>query len=104
MSGKLAPGMRLPSVRDFATQIKVNPNTIQKALAELEDLELVYTERTNGKFVTTNEDLIATMKTRFANEIVTSYLKKMRNLGFTTPAAIKYLKSNGGKSGTTPIH
>ena len=49
ISGKMNPKDRLPSVRDLALEFKVNPNTMQKALMELEDLGLIYTERTNGK-------------------------------------------------------
>ena len=59
VSGKLKSGERLPSVRELALTAKVNPNTMQKALAELEDEGLVYTERTNGKFVITNKDALA---------------------------------------------
>ena len=58
ISGNLKPGERLPSVRDLALQTKVNPNTMQKALTELEELKLIYTERTNGKFVTNDQKLI----------------------------------------------
>ena len=50
ISGKLKPGDRLPSVREFALNLKVNPNTMQKALAELEEEKLIYTERTNKFF------------------------------------------------------
>ena len=63
ISGKLPSGERLPSVRELALMTKVNPNTMQKALAELEETGLIYTERTNGKFVTT--DLSACMDSRF---------------------------------------
>ena len=52
ISEKLKSGERLPSVREFALQTKVNPNTVQKAFVELEDLKLIHTERTNGRFVT----------------------------------------------------
>ena len=58
VSGKLKSGERLPSVRELALISRVNPNTMQKALAELEDEGLIYTERTNGKFVTDNKELI----------------------------------------------
>ena len=58
ISGNLKPGERLPWVRDLAMQTKVNPNTMQKALVELEELSLIYTERTNGKYVTTDTSLI----------------------------------------------
>ena len=64
ISGRLRSGERLPSVRELALITKVNPNTMQKALAELEDEGLVYTERTNGKFVTENVELIKKIKNR----------------------------------------
>ena len=50
ISGVFKCGERLPSVREFSTTFKVNPNTMQKALSELESMELIYTERTNGKY------------------------------------------------------
>lgn len=103
MSGKLTPGARLPSVRDLAAQAKVNPNTIQKALVELEKLGLVYTERTNGKFVTYDIELIRASRQGFADQLVAGYLHGMKNLGFDTSTAIKYLKSTGDRSGTTKI-
>ena len=68
ISGKIPPGERLPSVRDLALTTKVNPNTMQRALAELEDLKLIYTERTNGKYVTTNTKLITKYREKFASE------------------------------------
>ena len=58
ISGVFKSGEKLPSVRDFATTFKVNPNTMQKALAELESLNLIYTERTNGKYVTKDSKVI----------------------------------------------
>ena len=58
ISGEYAPGERLLSVRDLATSLKVNPNTLQRALQELEDAGLIFTERTNGKFVTSDKALI----------------------------------------------
>ena len=59
MSGVFKSGDKLPSVREFATTFKVNPNTMQKALAELENMKLIYTERTNGKYVTKDNKLIS---------------------------------------------
>ena len=57
VSGKIKPGERMLSVRELAAITKVNPNTMQKALSELESEKLIYTERTNGKFVTENKEL-----------------------------------------------
>lgn len=96
ISGKIKPGERLPSVREFALQTKVNPNTMQKALVELEELNLVYTERTNGKFVTNDEDLINKLKCEYANELSNKYFSSMKSIGFDKSETIDYLKSLEG--------
>ena len=96
VSGKLQPGERLLSVRDFALQIQVNPNTVQKALAELENEGLIYTERTNGKFVTKNQELIDKIKKQLALEKVNKYLLDMERLGINKNDAVKYLQEIGG--------
>ena len=62
ISGNIKSGDKLPSVREYASMFKVNPNTMQKALIELENLGLIYTERTNGKFVTTDKKVIEKAK------------------------------------------
>ena len=97
ISGKIKSGERLPSVRELALQTKVNPNTMQKALVELEELKLVYTERTNGKFVTNDEKLIEKYRMQYANDLSNKYFSSMISIGFDTNEAIKYLKDLGGK-------
>ncbi|HBA37154.1 MAG TPA: GntR family transcriptional regulator [Firmicutes bacterium] len=97
VSGNLKSGERLPSVRELALQTQVNPNTMQKALSELEDLGLVYTERTNGKYVTKDQKLIDKLKSEYAEELSKNYLSSMKNLGFTENDAIEHLKKMGGK-------
>ena len=97
VSGKLKTGERIPSVRELALTARVNPNTMQKALAELESEGLVYTERTNGKFVTDNKDLIEKVKRELAEEKVNNYIKDMKNIGITYEEAVKYLQEMGGK-------
>ena len=96
ISNKLKPGERIPSVRELALEARVNPNTMQKALAELENEGLIYTERTNGKFVTTNIKLIEKMKKQMAKEKVNNYLQDMKNIGISYKEAIKYLQELGG--------
>jgi len=90
--GKLQPGSRIPSVREFAMQAKVNPNTMQKALMELEEDGLIYTERTNGKFVTENKELIEKVKKDLANQITSKYIESMKNLGISKQEITKYLE------------
>lgn len=97
VSGKLQLGERLLSVRELALQIKVNPNTVQKALAELEAEKLIYTERTNGKFVTQNQELINEIKKQLALEKVNKYFSDMNKLGIDNKEAVKYLQENGGE-------
>ncbi len=96
ISGKIPPGERLPSVRDFALQAKVNPNTMQRALAELEDFKLIYTERTNGKFVTQDTELLNQYRTHFATIKIKKFLDEMSELGIESKTIIKLLKTKGG--------
>ena len=91
ISGKINPGDKLPSVRDLALQTKVNPNTMQKALVELEELKLIYTERTNGKYVTNDKELIKKIKTEYANDLSNKYFSNMEKIGFNKEETIKYL-------------
>lgn len=91
ISGKLKPGDRLLSVREYAIFFKVNPNTMQKALTELENLELIYTERTNGKFVTNDKNLITLLKKNYAKDIIKNYFTDMNNIGIKKEEAIKYI-------------
>ena len=97
VSGRLKQGERLPSVRELALIARVNPNTMQKALVELENENLIYTERTNGKFVTEDQKLIETVKKELAKGKVNTYLKDMKNIGITQEEAIKYLQELGGE-------
>lgn len=92
VSGKIKSGDRLPSVRELALQTQVNPNTMQKALAELEDLGLIYTERTNGKFVTKNQKLIDKLRLEYASALSKKYLSSMKDIGFNEVDAIEHLK------------
>ena len=97
VSGKLKIGERLPSVRELALTARLNPNTMQKALVELENEGLVYTERTNGKFVTDNKELIEKIKRKLAKEKVNNYIKDMKNIGIAYEQSIQYLQELGRK-------
>lgn len=99
ISGKLKIGEKLPSVRELALTMKVNPNTMQKALVELENEKLVYTERTNGKYVTEDKKLIEKVKKELAQEKVNNYLNSMENIGISYDLAVKYLQELGGSNG-----
>ena len=97
ISGKLRSGERIPSVRGLALTARVNPNTMQKALAELEEIKLIFTERTNGKFVTSDQKLIDKFREKYANELSNKYFLGMQSIGFNKKETINYLKELGGK-------
>ena len=90
VSGKLKSGERIPSVRELALTARVNPNTMQKALAELESEGLIYTERTNGKYVTDNKKLIEKIKRELAEEKVNNFLEDMKNIGISSDEIVNY--------------
>ena len=97
ISEKYKPGERILSVRELALSMKVNPNTMQKALVELENLKLIYTERTNGKYVTEDKDLIKKTKYEYAKEITDKYFSNMESIGFDSLEVINYLKERNEK-------
>lgn len=99
VSGEFQRGQKIPSVRELALAMKVNPNTMQKALVELEDEKLIYTERTNGKYVTEDEKLIEKVKNELAREKVENYINSMNSIGISFDEAVKYLQELGGKNG-----
>lgn len=82
ISGKLMPGDKLASVRDLAMQYGVNPNTMQKALSELEWEKLLYTMRTAGRYVTEDATLIAALREQLAQERIEKFLDELKQLGF----------------------
>ena len=97
VSGAYAAGSRLPSVRELAVMAKVNPNTMQKALTELESDRLIFTERTNGKYVTKDQALLDKYRAELAADIVQKYTSDMAKIGITFAESIKYLKQLGGQ-------
>lgn len=98
ISGKLKPGDRLSTVRDLANEAGVNPNTIQRALSELERMELVYSQRTSGRFITDNEDLIQRAKSEYAGRKIREFLQSMREIGLSEKEIIKIIESEETKN------
>ena len=96
IKGEMKSGSRIPSVRELALTLKVNPNTIQRALMELENENLIYTERTNGKFVTENQDLINKKKEEYAINLSKEYFYNMKEIGFSKNEAINLIKDMKG--------
>ena len=92
VSGSFPAGERLPSVRDLATEAGVNPNTMQRALAQLETEGLVRTERTSGRYVTEDTELIEQLRTEAARKLAEEFLVKMRGIGYSPARAAALLE------------
>ena len=88
--GEYPPGEKIPGVRDLAAQAQVNPNTMQKALTELERSGLIYSQRTSGRFITEDKELIHQMKKELAAAEVSAFVAHMKQLGIT-PEEIRQL-------------
>ena len=97
VTGAFPPGERLPSVRDMATEAGVNPNTMQRALTELERDGLVYSQRTAGRFVTEDNTMINTAKRSLAQRHVKTFLEAMLQLGFQKEEIIELIARELGE-------
>lgn len=82
IAGRLPPGSKIPSVRDLAVDMEVNPNTMQRALSELERMGLVYSQRTSGRFVTEDQELITLLREKLAHQEIQGLLDSLEALGF----------------------
>ena len=86
------PQQKIPSVRELALKYNVNPNTIQKALSELEREELLRSERTIGRFVTDNLEIIEQLRISLSTDAVKEYVTKMEILGFSREEMAKVVE------------
>ena len=83
ISGRYSAGDKLPSVRELAQTASVNPNTMQKALSGLENTGLIFSNRTSGRFVTDDSDLINQCRKKLATEYCNDFFEKLKSLGFS---------------------
>ncbi len=93
ITGRYLPGEKLPSVRELAAEAGINPNTVQRAFQELEREGLIYTQRTNGKYVTENADELKSVKEELAKTQVATFLSAMQSLGYSVGDVIVLLQS-----------
>ncbi len=96
-TGMFEPGERLPSVRDLAMEAGVNPNTMQRALAQLENEGIVYSQRTAGRFVTEDSERIGQMKRALAQGHVQAFIGAMNQLTMSREEAFALLEMEYGK-------
>ena len=92
LSGAVAPGERLPAVRDLAMRAGVNPNTMQRAMAELEQRGLIYAQRTSGRFVTDNAAVIRAARDRLARQEAAAFAAAMARMGYHKEQVLQLLR------------
>lgn len=92
ISGVYQPGDKLPSVRDLAVEASVNPNTMQKALSELERFGLVYSQRTSGRFITDDASMIQKMRSELAHAHIRQFFSQMHDLGFSDTDTLELIQ------------
>jgi len=101
LTGEYPPGSAIPSVRTLAVEAEVSPNTMQKALAELESQGLLHTHRTAGRSVTENREMIENLKKDLARAQVAAFFEDMRSIGIDENEAAKLITAAAENAGKT---
>ncbi len=97
VTGVYPPGSRFPAVRELASEAGVNPNTMQRAMSQLEADGLVITNRTLGRTVTDKSEVLEEIRLRLAVERTEEYFTDMDALGYDRPAAVELIRREGGR-------
>ncbi len=93
VAGEYPAGSRLPAVRELAAEVSVNPNTMQKALGELERMDLVRSQRTSGRFITEDVNKIRMIKENLAREQLARFLEQMQAIGYNREDILRLLET-----------
>lgn len=93
VAGEYPAGSRLPAVRELAAEASVNPNTMQKALGELERMDLVRSQRTSGRFITEDVNKIRMIKENLAREQLARFLEQMQAIGYNREDILRLLET-----------
>ena len=94
VSGEWIPGQRIPAVRELAVDAGVNPNTMQRALQELERQGLMFSQRTSGRFLTEDREMIEDAKRTLANRHISAFIRQMQALGYTRQVIVAMLEES----------
>lgn len=97
ITGSLKEGEKLPSVREIATELKVNPNTVQRSYQELERENLVFTQRGMGTFVNEDKKVIKELKKNLANNVINNFINDMKAIGFSSADIIELINERAGE-------
>lgn len=97
-SGELAAGDKVPSVREFASEFEVNPNTMQRALMELEREGILVSERSIGRFVTDDRSRIDAMRREAGSRAADAFIRQMADLGFSEEEMLDFFRERYGET------
>lgn len=97
--GDYSPGEKLMSIRDIAKEMKVNPNTIQRSYQNLEESELIYTERGIGSFITEDIEKIKSLRDSLAKEIVKDFIEDVYSIGLDLEEVLEIIKEEANRDG-----
>ncbi len=90
-SGELKPKEKLKSVRELALEAGVNPNTMQKAMTELERQGIVYSQRTSGRFISEGGEVMSNLKKELQQQYIEQFVENMKKLGIEPNETLNYL-------------
>jgi GntR family transcriptional regulator len=94
VTGTLKAGDKIPSVRELAVELQINPNTIQRTFQELEREQIVETRRGLGRYVTSEEAKIMSIKKEMASELLEGFIHGMKDLGFSEQEIVKLVSES----------
>jgi GntR family transcriptional regulator len=97
IGGKLNPGEKLPSVRELAAELKVNPNTVSRVYQEIEREGITYTQRGMGTYIKEDVEMVLRIKREMAEETIKEFLENMKRLGFTKEDVVKLVEDKWGE-------
>ncbi len=94
---EICGGDKLPSIRDLSSELKINPNTVQRAYQELEREGLTYTQRGMGSFVTEDKNIVLNLKKDMAKEVIDKFVQEIKGLGFKNEDIIRVVSEEVNK-------
>ncbi|MDD2510192.1 MAG: GntR family transcriptional regulator [Syntrophomonas sp.] len=97
--GELKTGDKIPSQREYAEQVRINPNTVQRAYREMEALQMVETQRGQGTFIIVAEPMLTEIKLEMARDVLEYFSGEMKSLGYTYAQMISMLEEEEKKQG-----
>ena len=93
VSGKLKPGEKMPSSREYSYELGINFNTVARVYKELENEKILFTKRGLGTFITESEEQIEDLRYEMAKNLIASFVKGMEQLGYSKKDMIKYIET-----------